>query len=210
MNLRWLYLLIGVWAWGVSSCCQLNHLADRADGIKTVSFEMEIVEEPTVRFLRHERYASEFVVRPGPRTGYSETRYAEVLAMFAAAELQTQLSKQAPDLFLRRLGWHVPPDGRKPDAVMVLTVEDYSLTAQDAQSGVSMEWHLRAVLMDGTSGEPIWRDCLDWQLPGVDLSMEELARLDDSSRSVHLEEAAGGLLEELAGTLAGAVRYGSL
>ena len=186
----------------VCACCHVNRLGDLGKDSLKVECYCEVVEKPTVSFLRHQRVDSEFSAMPGPPRGYSETRFDEVLFAFGPDELVSQLLQKLPVVVEQALGWKLPQGDQRPELELIVTVEDYGFVSEDAQSELMVAWYLRAILLDKSNGNIVWRDCLQWQTGGIYVSMLQLAKTDPEQRKEIIQDLADALIEKLVAHIA--------
>jgi hypothetical protein len=185
----------------VCACCHVNRLGELGQGSLKVECFCEVVEKPTVSFIRHQRFESEFAAQPGPPRGYSETRFDEVLSSFGPGALVSMLLQKLPGVLEQSLGWKLPLGDQQPELELVVTVEDYGFVSADAQSELMVDWYLRAILTNKSSGDIVWRDCMQWQTGGIHVNMLELAKTDPDQRKEIIQGMADTLIENLAAQL---------
>jgi hypothetical protein len=193
--LKWIgAVIVGL---SVCACCHVNHLDDfRRESLKVECF-CEVVEDPTVSFLRHQRVDSGFTAQPVPPRGYSETRFDDVLLAFGPGQLVSQLLQKLPVVIEKSLGWKLPLGDQQPELELIVTVEDYGFVAEDAQSELKVDWYLRAILLNKSNGDVVWRDCLQWQTGGIYVSMLELAKTSPDQRQELIQGMADAMIEKL-------------
>jgi len=181
----------------VCACCHVNRLGELGQGSLKVECFCEVVEKPTVSFIRYQRFESEFAAQPGPPRGYSETFFGEVLISFGPEELVFQLLQKIPVVLEQSLGWKLPLGDQQPELELVVTVEDYGFVSADAQSELMVDWYLRAILINKSNGDIIWRDCMQWQTGGIHVNMLQLAKTEPGQRKELIQEMADTLIEKL-------------
>ena len=189
MRVQWLILSVLF----LGSCCPVNRLPGRSQPVKTVTYEVIVLEQPTVRFTSHRLLQ----IRPGD----TEAELEQALADFAHEDFSALVLKRAADELGARQGWtSAESDGA--DAVMQIRVENICFCAPDALTEVEAKMALRAVLTENGSGEVLWRDCLDWTFTGLYPNLRDLAQADAAQRQEMFSELAERMLERLAKHLA--------
>lgn len=197
--LGWMFAsIVGL---SVCACCHVNRLGELDQGSLKVECYCQVVEKPTVSFFRHQRFESEFAAQPGPARGYSETRFDEILISFGPGELVSQLLQKIPGVLEQSLGWKLPRGDQQPELDLVVTVEDYGFVSADAQSELMVDWYLRAILTKKSNGDIVWRDCMQWQTGGLQVSMLQLAKTEPDQRKEIIQGMADALIEKLAAHL---------
>lgn len=187
---------------GCSACCHIDRLPDYARPIRTIEFTVEIRENPTLRFTRFEVLDSGILISPGPRQGHSENIFDDVLSSFGREQLASALLDELPPAFAELLHWHVAGENRAADAHLEIVVEEYSLTATEAQTATSLELLLRASLRDRSTGELIWRDCIQQSTALGGISVLELSHMSTARRREPVRQAAKDFAVWLAGSIA--------
>ncbi|HUU03827.1 MAG TPA: hypothetical protein VM425_20495 [Myxococcota bacterium] len=185
-----------------AACCHINRLPEHLHGILTIDFAVSVAENPTLRFTRFESLDSGILINPGPRQGYSETRFGNVLASFGRPVLLACLVEQLPAAFNKLLRWRADDENQPADALFTLSVDEYCLTAGEAQDAAGMEWLIRVSLVDVASGETLWRDCIEQPLALPGISVLELSRMSPAQRQAVVCLAAGDLAVFLARIIA--------
>lgn len=191
----------------LGSCCPVNRLTGRSQPVKTVVYEVIVLEQPTVRFTSHRSQKAHARVQPTGIWGHTEAELERALADFALEDFSALVLKRAADELGARQGW-TPAEDDGADALMQIRVENICFCAPDALTEVEVKLALRAVLTENGSGEVLWRDCLDWTFTGLYPSLRDLAQADAAQRQEMFSELAERMLERLAKHLATQVQEG--
>jgi hypothetical protein len=185
-----------------AACCHINRLPKYGSAIDTIEFAIGILENPTLRFTRFESLDSGILINPGPRQGHSETRFGDVLTSFGRDELASCLVDHIPASFSRLLHWRAAGKNLAADAQLKLEVQEYSLTASEAQAAVGLEWMIKGTLLDRVTGEIIWQDCIEKTIALPGISVLELSRMTSARRRDIVCQAAEDLTNFLAKAIA--------
>jgi len=191
---KWLLLA----ALSFSSCCHINRLQDRIRDIKTVSYEVSVLERPTVRFTSHRSLE----IRSETRSTNAEAELENTLAAFGGGDFAAQVLKQAAGGLGTGLGWALDESGGVADALLQIQVENVCFCAPDVQAEGDVKLALRVVLTENAGGEVLWRDCLDWTFKGLYPSLQQLGQADAAQREELLSDLAARMIERLAKHLA--------
>ena len=167
-----------------SSCCHINRLPDSIRDIKTVSYEVVILERPTVRFTSHRSMEIRSEKRPTATWGNTEAELETLLAAFGSGDFAALVLKQAAGELLQ------------------IQVENVCFCAPDVQKEVDVKLALRVVFTKNAGGEVLWRDCLDWTFKGLYPSLQQLGQADAEQREELLSDLAARMIGRLAKHLA--------
>jgi hypothetical protein len=185
----------------LSSCCPINRLDGRSRPVQTVTYEVLVEEQPTVRLTGHRSLK----IQPGVPTGtsgYIEVELEKGLAGFASDDFSALILEGAAGRLGARQGWTLAEGEDGADAVMQIRVENICLCAPDGLSEVAVRLALRVVLIENGGGEVLWRDCLDWTFEGLYSSLQDLAQADAAQQKELFSELAEQMLARLAKHLA--------
>lgn len=192
----------------VGACCPVNRLSGRGQSIKTVTYEVAVLEKPTVRLTGHRPLPTRPGTQPAGIWGKSEAEFERALTDFGGEDFSALVLKQAARELGAKQGWALAQNGDNADAVMQIRVENICFCAPDALAEVEVKMALTAVLVESAGGEMLWRDCLDWSFTGLYYNLQQLGQADAALREELLSDLAVRLLGRLAKHLAAEMRPG--